>query len=568
MPKYKQRLVRIVIYLADRLLGIKKLNHAYHKHRFEALPAAAFLEKFVHYFQLDIQYCDAHLNNIPRQGGLLLVANHPLGGVEGVVMAHLLIKQRPDLKILANQALSIFPELSPYFIYTNPLKPNAKGNLTSIRACQQHLKAGGALLIFPAGRVSYYQDDKQIISDHSWHKMVGLLATHLSPPQILPIHIHAFNRKRFYWLGRVYYRFRLLMLIREMLASTGKKVQINIGNTSTNLPPNQNKAAMTHLYKLLTYLQAPNYQQSWPMAKTIDFKSIAIAPSKQNIHSEITGLPHHQKLIEYKNYLVCFANANQIPYTLLEIQRLREITFRQFNEGSGQPKDGDDFDLTYTHLFVYDQKTQSIIGAYRMGQTDQLTQQNALQGLYLSRMFEFSDSFVNRQQACLEMGRSFIVSNERKSYHGLLLLFKGIGAFVCQHPQYKVLYGTVSLSTQYTPLSVCLIEQFLTTPNQQPSVIAKHPYKHPLHPELLAYLKQGDTSLSTLNWLIEQIEPDGKGLPVLVKQYHQLGATFHCLGVDHNFANTPGLLLSVDLRKSPEKLLKLYLGKDYQAFLS
>ena len=147
-----------------------------------------------------------------------------------------------------------------------------------------------------------------------------------------------------------------------------------------------------------------------------------------------------------------------------------------------------------------------------------------------------------------------------------MLLFKGISAFIAQHPQYRVLYGTVSLSKQYDPLSVLLIEQFLVTKTDK--VMAKESFKYPIHHELLSYLKHNPKDIETLDTLIKQIEPDGKGLPVLVKQYHQLGATFHCVAIDPNFASTPGLLLSVDVPSAPKRLLKLYLGDKLEGYLA
>jgi hypothetical protein len=164
------------------------------------------------------------------------------------------------------------------------------------------------------------------------------------------------------------------------------------------------------------------------------------------------------------------------------------------------------------------------------------------------------------------MGRSFVVAGKQCSYNPLLLLFKGIGAFVCRFPRYRVLYGTVSLSCQYQPLSVLLIEQFLATPSD--AVRAKKRFDHPVPPELTEYLAGYPRDIESLDWLVSQIEPDHKGLPVLVRQYHQLGARFYGVGIDPNFSGTPGLLLSVDLLAAPAKLLKRYLGENSENYLS
>jgi putative hemolysin len=181
-------------------------------------------------------------------------------------------------------------------------------------------------------------------------------------------------------------------------------------------------------------------------------------------------------------------------------------------------------------------------------------------------MFNFSAGFINQQQPCLEMGRSFIIEAHQNSFHGLLLLWKGIGAFVCQNPHYRTLYGTVSLSKLYDPRSVALIDEVMVT--NKGGVNAKAAFKGQLHPEVKDFINAAPIELNQLSALVIGIEKDSKDIPVLLKQYHKLGAIFHCTGIDVNFNHTPGLLLSVNLPEAPEKLLKLYLGSSKAAYLN
>lgn len=557
-------LVQWFVPLLDRLLGIKELNKRYQTHGFYGLQPAEFTRRFVDAFQLRLNY-HGDLSIIPSKGKLIIVANHPFGGVEGVALIHLLSQIRPDIKVLANRALAIFPELSPYFIYTNPLQSNASGNVSSLKLCYQHLDNDGVLLLFPAGRVSASTSANQPITDHPWHNLVGGLIKKTQAP-VLPLFIVGKNRPIFYQLGHIYYRLRMFMLIREMLHSEGKSIDIYPQNI-VQAKMTESKANITGKMRLLTYLTEPTIQQHWPSEGAVAMQPLAAPQDVSTIVAELAKLPSNQQLLRYKNYTVYFAYHKQIPTVVAEIQRLREKNFRVFDEGSGEPKDGDNFDLTYTHLFVYDHTKLAIIGAYRMGQTDKLLAQSGnVDNLYLSQMFEFQPTFVNQTQPCLEMGRSFVDSEAQRSFHGLLLLFKGIGAFVCQFPRYRVLYGTVSLSRQYRPLSVLLMQHFLANPSE--NVQAKLPFTHPIPLELTSYLAIHGNDIESLNWLIQQIEPDGKGIPVLVKQYYQLGARFYCVGIDGNFATTPGFLIQVDLAKAPKKLLSLYLGDGADAYLA
>ncbi len=556
---------KALISTADYLLGIRKLSKQYNAFGLSGQSKEAFTETFIQRFNLTVEISNTDINNVPTKGASIVVANHPFGGMEGVVMANLLSKVRPDVKILANKALKIFPEIEDFFIFTNPLSTGAKGNLSSLRQCQQHLANGGLLVIFPAGRVSYPKSLGSPITDHEWNRIVGSLAHQFNCP-VIPCFIGGQNRKRFYWLGHIYFRLRMLMLIPEMLASHNKHIPISIGKPFQLAAEQKDHRMSTNLTRLLTYLQNPNFRQSWPQCSSTTLQPLAEKPCKRLLAQEVDSLPKNQKLVHYKNYVVCYAQRSQCPTVIEEIRILREENFRMFEEGSGAPQDGDDFDDTYTHLFIFDQVEHCIIGAYRMGETDKLLENNGINGLYLSKMFNFDADFVNQQQPCLEMGRSFIVAEHQKSFHGLLLLFKGISAFIYQHPKYQTLYGTVSLSKQYDPLSVLLIEQFLVTKTDK--VYPKQIFEHPIHHELSTYLENEPTDIETLDALIKQIEPDGKGLPVLVKQYHQLGAVFHCVGIDPNFASTPGLLLSVNVPQAPKRLLKLYLGNKLEAYLS
>ncbi|MDP5142891.1 GNAT family N-acetyltransferase [Rheinheimera baltica] len=544
-------LKRSVAFVIDRVTAIHRLNQRYQTQGFAGLSPEQFTRQFIAQFNLQIS---CQMPALPTNGPLIIVANHPFGGLEGVVMAHLLAQQRSDVKILANRMLGIFTELSDYFIYTNPLKAGASGNLSSLKTALAHLKTGGTLLVFPAGRVSYPQGTDNAVLDHRWHRSVAMLAKQSQAP-IISCFISGQNRPGFYLAGKLWYRLRMILLVRELLVSNHKSFSVTFSQPIQELLPVADHHN-TDLLQLVTYLQDPAYQQHWPTEESQPEQALAPAQAKATLSAELAALPEGQKLAQFKHYSSYYCSQAQCPSVVEEIRLLREANFRLLDEGSGKAQDGDQFDQSYTHLLVFDHQAERIIGAYRMGQTDNLLQQSGIAGLYLSRMFDFSSQFINQQQPCLEMGRSFIVADQQRSFHGLLLLFRGIAAFVSQFPRYRVLYGTVSLSRQYTPLSVSLIQKFLTQPDA--NVRAKLPFSHPVHPALAEYLARQPRDIDSLDWLVRQIEPDGKGVPVLVRQYHQLGARFYCVGIDPNFAATPGLLLSVDISQAPEKLQKLF----------
>jgi len=571
---FSGKIINFLAPVLDRVLGVNKLNAIYHKQKLSGLDKQNFCQQLLAGLGVTVLDGDKVVEKIPQTGKCIVVCNHPYGMVEGVIIAQLLSSYRSDTKVMANIALKTFKEMNGCFIFANPLKPSAAINTVAIKQCYQHVENEGLLAIFPAGRVSYYQNDQKIISDGQWNRLVIKIAEKTQAP-ILPIFISGTNSTLFHRLGRVYYRFRLLMLAHEMFKLQGHKITLSANNliTAKQLKTFDTVTQKNALVRLQCYLNDKNYFTAWPKDDFLpDKNSAAMLPVAEKIDSELltqelAQLPDKQKLLSFKHYSVYYGYQTQIPNCVQEITRLRELTFRELDEGSGQPYDTDNFDATYMHLFIFDNKNAQITGAYRIGQTDLLQKQEGLESLYLTQMFNFEKNFINQQQPCLEMGRSFIITAEQKSFHSLLLLWKGIGAFVCQNPRYRTLYGTVSLSKLYDPRSVAIMEK--TMVNKPAGVTAKKSFEGQLHPEVEHFIEQETLGLGALSTMIMSLEQDGKDIPVLLKQYYKLGANFHCMAIDSNFNQTPGLLLSVHLPSAPEKLLTLYLGKkkaDYLAF--
>lgn len=565
-------LYKIFFYLIDWLVGLKRLNKFYLENNLAGLGKQKFSSKLLSQLGVSISGDELILKNVPETGGYILVCNHPYGMVEGVILAKLINSKRKDTKIIANIGLKIFKEIRDYFIFADPLNPKSPINISAIKKSFKHVKNGGILVIFPAGRVSFYQKESKCITDAKWNRIAIQISQKLDVP-ILPIFISGCNTSLFHWLGRIYYRFRLLMLVREMLKLSGTNIKLK---TSGNINPKtlnifETTKQKNDFVRAVCYLNDQNYIQNWPQSSVIKhYQEIATSIEPSLLEKEIEKLPTRQTLLSFKSFKVYFAYYQQIPKCVDEIARLREVTFRRLNEGSGEPSDTDGYDKTYTHLFIYDHQNKQIIGAYRMGQTDQLIKNGDLKPLYLSQIFDFEHGFVNLKEPCLEMGRSFIIESHQNSFHGLLLLWKGIGAFVSLHPQYRTLYGTVSLSKIYDVRSVALINEVLVNNKKEGKIVKvlpRHPFSFSLSPESIHYITSNQLNIEQLSALITSIEPDGKDIPVLLKQYHKLNAEFHCIAIDKNFNDTPGLLLSVHLASAPDNLLKLYLGKAKQEYL-
>ncbi|MEH6712252.1 MAG: GNAT family N-acyltransferase [Paraglaciecola polaris] len=565
VPQEKQSAILVgVLAVLDKMLAIHRLDQLYTEHKLTGMGKEEFARTLLGALNINIEGGDELQQNIPHHGPLVIASNHPFGGIEGVILAYVIGQIRPDIKVLANQGLQIFQELKDYFIFTNPLSERDPRNGPSLRESLRHVKHGGALLIFPAGRVSYYQSQKKRISEHQWNRIVANLVTR-TQAHYLAVFVSGQNSPLFYRLGRIYYRLRMLMLPRELLNKRDSNINISASSCipAKAFRPNTSDIEQTALQRVQSYVQDPLWRHTWPSSSTLLLQPLIPKVPSAEIKTELANLAAEQKLLSYRNLDVYYAYYEQIPQTVREIARLRELVFREHDEGSGNALDTDDFDKTYTHLFIVERDEGNIIGAYRMGQSDRLLKMGKQDPFYLSAMFQFSAQFVNRQAPCLEMGRSFLIPAYQNSFQGLLLLWRGIGRFVCQFPQYRTLYGTVSLSKLYDPRSVSLIQHALVEPT--PNAKAHTPFDFPVSAEIADFARQYPLA-NHLTSLLAGIESDGKDIPILLKHYQKLSAKFHCLGIDSHFNHTPGLLLSVELAQVPEKLGKLYLGEGWQTY--
>ena len=560
------RLLKITGPILDLIMGINKINSIYRKTVEPGLNKEQFVSKLLKILKVRYHIPEQDLERIPVEGSLIVVVNHPYGGLEGVILAKLLSSIRSDIKIMANIGLKVFPELEDFFIFTNPLKTHNPKNVKSIQNCRKHLENKGLLLFFPAGKVAYYRKEKKRVTDGDWNRIAAHLSINLNVP-VLPLFVSGHNSRLFLFMGRIYYRFKLLMLPGEFAKKKKNTVEIRAGfpMTASTLKKKGKSGDITNFLRICTYVLDPGVGS---YTDKIEEKSITL-PSmppllkrtdKILMSAEIKLLPESQHLVDYKEFSVYYGFKAQMENIVKEITILREKTFREFNEGSGQPCDTDRFDETYTQLFIWDNDHDEIIGAYRMGQTDIIKER------YLSHIFQFDVLFKKETTPSLEMGRSFIVSEHQKSFYGLFLLWRGIGEFAVRYPRYRKLYGTVSLSNIYNRRSISLIDKILTS--ETATVTARSPFKSLIHPELNDYLKKYVLDFKDLSLLVKSTESDGKDLPILLKQYWKLGAKFQTTAVDTNFLETPGLLLIVDLPNTPGSNLKMYLEDGMEAYIN
>jgi 1-acyl-sn-glycerol-3-phosphate acyltransferase len=293
---------------------------------------------------------------------------------------------------------------------------------------------------------------------------------------------------------------------------------------------------------------------------------IAHAIPSALLKAEIECLPAEHRLVESSQFIVQYAHAAQIPWCLQEIGRLREHTFRAAGEGTGKACDIDLFDAYYLHLFVWDRHAEAIVGAYRMGLTDEILARYGKRGLYTQSLFKYGPQLLQTLNPAIELGRSFVRTEYQRSFSPLMLLWRGIGRFVLRSPHYAVLFGPVSISNSYAPISRQLMVDYLRTNNSETKLARHVKPRHPFRARRSTVWDEVEVAnlkdIEHLSRVIARIEHDKKGVPILLKQYLKLGGRLLGFNADDQFSDALDGLIMVDLRTSEPRVLARYMGEE------
>ena len=585
-----RRTLRSVAYPAvERVLAFPQLNAIYRDIQLRCGPddPRHFAEKALEALDVTLQSDQAQFDSIPRTGPVLVVANHPFGGLEGLILAAMLRRVRPDAKLMANYLLGMIPDLRDTFFFVDPFGAagSAARNLGAMKASVQWLRDGHCLGVFPAGEVSHLHLSRRTVADPPWSDTIARMARMAKAP-VLPIFFDGRNSALFQLMGMVHPRLRTAMLPRELLKKRHHPVRAIVGNVIpwSRLERFDKPDELTAYLRVRTYIlksrtdaaaSPPRDRSTSPAAHDDpDLAPIIDAVPPEHVEREINALPPEQTLHTSGDMRVLYARALQLPATLREIGRLRELTFRAVGEGTGRPLDLDRFDPHYIHLIVWNAAHRQIVGAYRLGPTDELLHRQGLAGLYTSTLFRYQPQLMRQIGPALELGRSFVHPDHQKSYAPLMLLWKGIALFVCRHPKYKTLFGPVSISADYNSVSKQLLVAFLRLNKYLPSLARliqpiNPPKDRPFRDWDPAATSTAVRDVDEVDELVSEIEADRKSMPVLLRQYLKLNGRLLGFNIDPDFGDVLDGLILVDLTQVPPAVLVRYMGKpNAQAFLA
>ncbi len=209
-------------------------------------------------------------------------------------------------------------------------------------------------------------------------------------------------------------------------------------------------------------------------------------------------------------------------------------------------------------------------GAYRAGNTDEIIRRHGVKGLYTNTVFRYDERLFLKIGSALELGRSFVRPEYQRQYAPLLLLWKGIARFIAAHPETPVLFGAVSISNEYSSLSREMIVRYFEQREDGREfadlIQARTPFRSPkLRRWDCGVLCSLLRDLEQLAEPISDVEEDGKGLPILLKQYAKLGGRLVGFNVDRKFSDVVDGLVIVDLRQTDRSVLERYMGKESYA---
>ena len=563
----------------ERSLAIDALNRVYKT--FQKLPEEQrFFPKALQAMDIRYTLSDADRAKIPAKGPLVVVANHPFGGIEGIILGDLLQSVRQDVKIMGNFLLNHIPDMRPYLISVDPFGRTASvsANAASFKKCIRHLLTGGVLIVFPAGEVAHFHLRQRKVTDSPWSPHVGRMIQH-TRARVLPVFFPGRNSFNFHLLGLIHPLLRTLLLPRELVNKQHRTLQLLVGKPIAW----QRMATAASAGRLVEYLRfhadflanrllSEPRKQLHPLKHPsyAKFVPVSVAPGvpTARLQAEISALPSKRCLLKNTHGDVFIAKAHEIPAVLEEICRLREHTFRQVKEGTQKASDRDHYDDYYWHLFLWNHQQQELVGAYRLGITREIVERFGKEGLYTQSLFQFDPRILRLLGDSVELGRSFIRPKYQRKHISLTLLWRGIGQFVVRHPEIRRLFGAVSISQDYRELSRELMVRFLAR-NQRDHQLAagvypKKPYRQTSRKlrrlekkvEALAVLR----SIEDISFLVSELEKDGKGVPILIRHYSKLNAKFIHFNVDRSFSNVVDGLIVVDLDAAEPRILKRFMG--------
>lgn len=547
-----------VAVLAYGALGLGKINRLFDGAA--DYQGREFADHLLENMNITIDVSADQLENIPKEGGFVVVSNHPFGGIEGVMLLSAIAKVRPDFKIMANFILSHIPNLKECFFAVNPFEnnPEWKSSVSGIKGAIQHIAAGNGLGVFPAGEVSRYHGH-DFPEDLPWSTSIARIIKNAGVP-VIPVFWEGQNSKFFYALDKIHTMLGTARLTRELANKHDTCFNLQIGKPimPAEVALYENPKELAAYLRSRSYALEANIPTQAVEKKVADLEEIDAPTDLSLMLNELEAIREKAFLYSTSDYDCYLADYEDIPNLMHEIARLREETFRAIGEGTGKSLDQDEFDRHFKQMILWDKVKQKIAGCYRLGIGSEIIPKYGIKGFYVSTLVNFDEAFAEHLSNTIELGRSFVTLEYQKEVLPLMLLLRGLSDVVVRYPEAKHFIGPVSISSWYPKFYMSMIVKYVTE---------KHPVSEelahmatpmtPFHEDFLKVdadvLMQGNMDgIEKFDKFMFRLSNGQYRLPTLFKKYLKLNAKFLCFNVDPDFNDTLDSLLFLTFTDFPE----------------
>ena len=519
-----------------------------------------FADHLLENMNITIDVAPEQLENIPKEGGFIVVSNHPFGGIEGVMLLSVVAKRRPDFKLMANFILSHIPNLKDCFFSVNPFEKNPewKSSVGGVKGAIQHVAAGKGLGIFPAGEVSRYHGH-DYPEDLPWSNSIARIIKNANVP-VIPVFWDGQNSARFYRWDKINSMLGTARLTRELANKRDQRVILQIGRPilPAEVEAYEKPAELAAYLRSRSYALEANINNAQP--KTTNDKWAPVEPARdaQLLIQELETIREKSFLFSTANFECFLANYDDIPNLMHELGRLREEAFRYIGEGTGKSLDTDEYDRHYKHLILWDNKKQQVVGAYRLGFGNEIMRDKGIKGFYVNSLFKFDELFGETLKKTIELGRSFVTVEYQREVLPLMLLLRGLAGVVTRNPEMEHFIGPVSISSWYPKFYQSMIVKYVTEKHPVNGELAHvaNPTT-PFHPDFLkvdpdVLLRDYMDSVDKFDKFMFRLSNSIYRMPTLFKKYLKLNAKFLCFNVDPDFNDTLDALLFLTFTDFPE----------------
>ena len=509
-------------------------------------------------------------NYIPQDGPFIVIANHPIGSADGMILNAVIGTMRTDFKIMANFLLTMIPSLKESFIGVNPFSDglSSRSSLAGLREAKAHLSAGGSLGLFPAGEVSTYQRAKNrtslkrhVVEDIPWPDSIVKFIRNANVP-VIPVYFEASNSEWFHLVGRIHPVLRTANLANELFNKKGKTIPMRIGKA---IMPNE-MAEYQDTRQLGSYLRSRVYAMESEFNNTNRsavqppelVTPIALPRDKKAVVKEFERLKNNgKKLFDVAAYQCYLADAAEIPVAMIELGRRREEAFRATGEGSNQTLDIDAYDAYYKHLILWDAKRKRIAGGYRLGIGSEIFEEHGgIQGFYTSSLFSYAAGFEPILRETIELGRSFVSVEYQKEALPLMLLLKGLMHSLMRYPDAQYFIGPVSISNSYPKFYQSLMVYYLSNRHRAQLPGASAEPMTPFEPDYLNanpkdLLRGKMDNFEKFDRFLMRLSDNAYRVPTLVKKYMKVNARIIDFNVDPLFNYSLDGLIIIRIQDYP-----------------